>query len=152
MVEITKNLFIGDDNDFNSVDDSWYVVHACKDPYHRKLLGYRTPGCPKCEEYYFAERDNILYLNLVDADNVQYIPNVVINKALDFIDEHIKDNKILVHCNLGESRSPSIGLLYLRKMGYFDGKSVSQGMFEYKEIYKKFNPNHGMMDYIIQNW
>ena len=95
---------------------------------------------------------NILYLNLVDADNVQYIPNVVINKALDFIDEHIKDNKILVHCNLGESRSPSIGLLYLRRMGYFDGKSASQGMFEYKEIYKKFNPNHGMMDYIIQNW
>lgn len=152
MVEITKNLFIGDDNDFKQIDENWYVIHACKDPYHRRLLGYRTKACPKCDEYYFAERGNILYLNLVDATDVKYIPNVVINKALEFIDKHIAQNKILVHCNLGESRSPSIGLLYLRKIGYFDGKNALQGMFEYKEIYEKFNPNHGMMDYIIQNW
>ena len=152
MVEITKNLFIGNDSDFKNVDDSWCVIHACKEPYHRNLLGYRTRSCPQCDEYYFAQREKVLYLNLVDATDVKYIPKIIIDKALSFIEEHIENNKILLHCNLGESRSPSIGLLYLRKTGYFDGKNALQGMFEYKEIYKKFNPNHGMMDYIIQNW
>lgn len=152
MVEITKNLFIGDDNDFKSVDKSWCVIHACKEPYHRALLGYRTPGCPKCDEYYFAERGNILYLNLVDANDVRYIPKIVIDKALSFIEEHIEDNKILVHCNLGQSRSASIGLLYLRRIGYYDELNAIQGMSEYKNLYEKFNPNPGMTQYVIQNW
>ena len=43
MIEITNNLYIGNQNDFEfnvKGKDNWSVVHAYKEPYHRALLGY----------------------------------------------------------------------------------------------------------------
>ena len=152
MVEITKNLYVGDDDDFKTIDDNWYVIHACKEPYHRKLLGYTTRSCPMSDEYYYAERDNILYLNLVDAKTVQYIPKIVINKAIDFIENNINEHKILLHCNKGESRSPSIALLYLNKIGIIHENNPLTGIDEFRKIYPNYKPNPGMFQYVLQNW
>lgn len=152
MVEITKNLYVGDDNDFKTIDDGWYIIHACKEPYHRRLLGYTTRSCPMCSEYYYAERDNILYLNLVDAKTVQYIPKIVINKAIDFIENNINEHKILLHCNKGESRSPSIALLYLNKIGVIHENNPLVGIDEFRKIYPNYKPNPGMFQYVLQNW
>lgn len=152
MVEITKNLYVGDDNDFKTIDDGWYIIHACKEPYHRRLLGYTTRSCPMCDEYYYAERDNILYLNLVDAKTIEYIPKIVINKAIDFIENNINEHKILLHCNKGESRSPSIGLLYLNKIGAIHENNPLVGIDEFRKTYPNYKPNPGMFQYVLQNW
>jgi len=103
MIEIHSNLFAGDATDELKVRgrDGWAVVHACKDPYHRQLLGYTTKGAPKDHpEYFFAERGNRLYLNLVDAPDPEYIPKEIIDKAIAFIHEKLSEgSKVLVHCN-----------------------------------------------------
>ena len=58
MIEIYPNLFVGDQGDYEyqvKGQDGWAVVHACKEPYHRQLLGYRTRGAPKGHpEYLYA--------------------------------------------------------------------------------------------------
>ena len=114
MVEITKNLFIGNQEDYEynvKRKTDWFVVHACKEPYHRMLLGYKGRSAPKeHSEYLIGIRENRLFLNIIDADNPNYIPKEIIDAAIDFIESSLSSgSKCLVHCNQGESRSPSIG-------------------------------------------
>ena len=118
MIEIHPNFFVGNQDDFEyqvNGQEDWAVAHACRDPYHRQLLGYKGRGAPKDHpEYLYAERGNRLYLNLVDAADPVYIPKEVIDKAVAFIHEKLAEGlKVLVHCNQGESRGPGIGFLYL---------------------------------------
>ena len=56
MIRIYSDLFVGDQGDYEyqvKGQDGWAVVHACKEPYHRQLLGLhnlrhpeKSPGGP----------------------------------------------------------------------------------------------------------
>jgi hypothetical protein len=112
MIEILGNLFVGNQDDYEfSVkrQDGWAVVHACKEPYHRQALGYKTQGAPKTHpEYLIARRGERLILNLVDADNPAYIPAEIIDAALAFIHEQLaSERRVLVHCNQVYSKPSS---------------------------------------------
>lgn len=77
MIEVKSNLFVGSQDDEAAIrgQGGWFVVHACKEPYHRQALGYSGRGAPKDHpEYLIARREGRLILNLVDVDNVSYIP------------------------------------------------------------------------------
>lgn len=151
MIEILPNLFIGTafdyENDVKDVD-GWAVVHAAKEPYHRQLLGYTGRAAAKDHpEYLMAKRGDRLFLNLIDAPMVDFIPKEVIEAALNFISEKISEGKkVLVHCNLGESRAPTIGMLYMVKAGSF-GKDFPTVVKEFKKIYPKYDPGVGMADF-----
>lgn len=156
MIEITNNLFIGDQNDFEfnvKGKDNWSVVHACKEPYHRALLGYSGRGAPKNHsEYLFAKRKNLLFLNLIDTDSPAYISKAIIDVALKFIDEALfRNRKCLVHCNLGESRSPSIGFLYLAK-NHLLSKDYYIAENEFRDLYPAYNPKNGIRLFVKNNW
>ncbi len=157
MIEIYPNLFIGtvDDYEFQvKGQEGWSVVHACKEPYHRRELGYTTNGAPKGHpEYLIAKRENRLILNLVDAPNPAYIPKEIIDAALEFIQKGLSEGrKMLVHCNLGESRSPSIALLYLATYTDRLPKEFSAAEHEFRQIYQSYNPGAGMKGFLVQNW
>lgn len=157
MIEIYKNLFIGDEQDYEyhvKNHPEWYVVHACKEPYHRGLLGYHGRGAPKDHpEYLFAFRGNILYLNLVDADSPDYIPKEIIDVALNFINKsQLSASPCLVHCNLGESRSPSIGLLYLVSISQLPSTDLATAESTFLKLYPQYNPKLGMRGFMEINW
>jgi hypothetical protein len=157
MIEIFKNLFIGSETDYEQSvkgQPDWCIVHACKEPYHRALLGYSGRGAPKDHpEYLFAKRVNRLFLNLVDADDPAYISEEIINESLKFIDAALsKDKKCLVHCNLGESRSPSIGLLYLAYKSLIHIGSFIEAEQSYRLIYPAYNPKKGIRGFLQMNW
>ena len=47
MIEVYPDLFVGTERDYESVvrhEDEWYIVHACKEPYHRRELAYTSRG------------------------------------------------------------------------------------------------------------
>ena len=157
MIEIFPNLWIGTEKDFESDvkgKPDWETVHACKEPYHRQLLGYTGRGAPKDHpEYLFAQRNNRLYLNLIDAPNPDFIDKSIIDIALDFIHQGLLNNhKVLVHCNLGESRSPSIGLLYLAIYSDKLPKTFIEAEQAFRQIYHNYNPGGGMRGFLILNW
>lgn len=109
MTEIHKNLFIGNENDYEfkvKNQEGWSVIHACKEPYHRQALGFLGRGAPKDHpEYLMAKRENRLILNLVDVENPAYIAKEIIDEALEFIDQRLKEGrKVLVNCNHEMSR------------------------------------------------
>lgn len=121
MKEIYPNLHIGSQDDYENIvrnQDGWYVIHACKEPYHRQALGYTGRSAPKEHpEYLIAYRGNHLILNLVDASDPAYIPKEIIDEAIKAIGVNIVNHKVFVHCNQGQSRSAEIGLLYLHRIG-----------------------------------
>ncbi len=157
MIEIFPNLFIGTEQDYEyqvKGQPDWMVVHTCKEPYHRRELGYTSRGAPKGHpEYLIARRGNRLILNLVDAPDPAYIPKEIIDAALEFIRKGLSEShKVLVHCNLGESRSPSIGLLYLATHTDKLPKEFATAEQSFRQIYPPYNPSSGMRGFLVKNW
>jgi predicted protein tyrosine phosphatase len=155
MKEIYPNLFIGSEDDYKFLShdlDGWYIIHACKEPYHRIALGYFGKAAPKDHpEYLIAERDGHLILNLVDAQDPSFIPKEIIDKALDTINHKINNQKVLVHCNQGMSRSAVIGMLYLHSKGMLPD-DFHEAERKFLELYPSYAPNNGMRMYALNNW
>lgn len=156
MIEVIPNLFVGSEIDEQRLrgHEGWFFIHACKEPYHRQALGYTGRAAAKNHpEYLIARRPGRLILNLVDVDNPDYISADIIDAALEAIRDNIDANKILLHCNQGQSRSPGIALLYLLKYTSLLPKSdINSASEAFKAIYPPYNPALGVKEYIRLNW
>jgi len=158
MIEVHPNLFVGDEEDYEFGvvgQEGWAVIHACKEPYHRQALGYRGRGAPKDHpEYLVARRGNRLILNIVDVDNPAFFDKGMIEAALDFIDEALaKGQKVLVHCNQGESRSPSIALLHMAsRLDVLPTESLAAAEDQFRTVYPAYNPKPGIRGHLHQYW
>lgn len=154
MIEIFQNLYVGSEHDYESTvryQDGWRIVHACKEPYHRAALGYTGRAVHKMHpEYLIARRGHRLILNLVDAADPAYIPKEIIDAALDFTRLGLQDGqRVLIHCNQGESRAPSIGFLYLiAHTGAIAAESPEEAGKEFCRIYPAYNPAPGMRGFV----
>lgn len=158
MIEICQRLFIGNESDYEmrvKHKAGWWIVHACKEPYHRQLLGYKGRGAPKDHpEYLIARRDNRLIVNLVDADDPAYIPKQIFDECLVFIETALNSGgNVLVHCNQGESRSPSIGFLYLVvHTDILPKASFEAAETSFLRIYPAYRPKGGMRGFLRIYW
>jgi predicted protein tyrosine phosphatase len=158
MIEVHSRLFIGHEGDYEyrvAGQEGWAVVHACKEPYHRDLLGYTTKGAPKDHpEYLFAVRGDRLYLNLVDVADPAFIHVEQVETAIAFIHEKLTSGKkVLVHCNQGESRGPGIAFLYLlRHTPALAKTSLADALGAFQRIYPAFHPGPGIAGYIAAHW
>ena len=167
MIEVYPSLWVGSGEDLPStltpeqtVKDGWFVVSASKFPWHRDALGYTGRAVANTHpEYLIAARDRRLILNLVDAPDPAYVREEIVTTALEMIDASLSGGlKVLIHCNQGQSRAPTLALLwlrwgaasvvsyYLRKMSYDDAAEAFRG------IYPSFAPAGGMEGYARAHW
>ncbi|MCS3936971.1 putative protein tyrosine phosphatase [Salinibacter ruber] len=63
------------------------------------------------------------------------------------------EDRLLIHCNQGRSRSPSLALLLLAT----HTDEVPTGSFVeargvFKELYPKYQPSRGIQSYLQNNW
>jgi predicted protein tyrosine phosphatase len=146
MKEVFSNLYVGSDKDVSRAKEKGFaIVHACKDGdfSHRSLLKYDTMAAPKSSEYLIAKRPDNLYLNLVDSDDPNYIPREVIDAALVFIKENLDKNRpVLVHCNMGQSRAPTIAFLYLYSIGKLPAEH-HKAVRTFRQLYPDYEPGIG---------
>lgn len=156
MIEAHPNLFVGDESDALAVagEPGWFVVHACKEPYHRAALGYTGRGAPKDHpEFLFAEREGCIALNLVDLPDPAMIRPEVVAAGLRAIDANIERGKVLVHCNRGESRAPTIALLWLAlNTDRFDDCDFAEAVDRFRQVYQPFRPAAGMEGFARRVW
>ncbi len=158
MIEVHPSLWVGDQTDALTTigKTGWFVVSAAKYPWHRDAVGYTTKAAPKDDpEYLMALRGRHLALNLVDVPDPAYIPPAVINAALATIEINLADpdTQVLVHCNQGASRAPTIGLLFMRKFtDRFADKLHWEAVQEFKRTYPAYAPAAGMDGYAKQHW
>lgn len=156
MIEVHQNLFVGAELDEQRLrgDGGWFFVHACKEPYHREALGYTGRAAAKGHpEYLIARRPGRLILNLVDVADVNFIMPEIVDAAINAIHLNIPERKVLVHCNQGQSRSPTIAMLYLaRHTDIFRGLDHAAAFGAFAAIYPPFAPARGMAEYARLNW
>ena len=161
MKEVHKNFFIGNDTDCDVCrsNPEFSIIHACK-TCHQRALRY-SGSLPSSHPNYLIledspasiERRN-LYLNMVDMSN-ELLPeftNPIFKQAIAFINREIQTKKVLIHCNLGMSRSPSIGLVYLAKTGIISKKSFAEAVNEFVILYPRYSPGTGILSYMQYNW
>ena len=155
MIEVNKNLFVGAEQhcSFDSSDE-WAIIHACKHPCHANAVGYKGKLSPTHPNYLIFESGKHLVLNLVDMER-EFLPkftNPIMETAMQFIDKYISNNKILVHCNQGQSRSPSLALLYLARQDVITNTSYSEATTEFIKIYPIYSPGTGIAAYLNRHW
>ncbi len=157
MREIVKGLWVGNRTDYDEAKDrpDWSFLLAARDPWHRRLLGYSGRAAPEDDpEYYYARRDHTLYLNLVDSPLMIYIPSDVINAALAFIaEEWGKFRSVLIACNKGESRSPTLAMLFMRQATDLLNDDYALAREQFRALYyPEYKPAGGMAEYARFHW
>jgi len=158
MLEVYPDLFVGSRNDYErmvSGQAGWAIVHACKEPYHRQAVGYRLWNAARSHpEYLVARRENRLMLCLLDLPVPWFIKKEMIVQALDFINEMRAGGlKVLVHCRMGPSRSPSITLLYLAtRLGVLTRVSFEAAEEEFRRVYPLYRPSRGIRVHVRRCW
>lgn len=154
VIEVAPNLFVGSQDDLPEAEaQGFYIIHAAKEPWHRKALGY-APGkaAPKGPEYLFTARPMHMALNLIDAADVAYIPTELVESAVASISNMLIHHKVLIHCNQGKSRAPTLALLYLARYTDALSSDYGQAMHDFKRLYPEYAPAQGMADYVRLNW
>ena len=155
MIEVYKNIYIGTDNHctFQHVDDL-AIIHACKHPCHVNAIGYKGNLPNYHPNYLVAEINNHLVLNIVDMEKELHptFTNPIMASAIHFMEKHVLDRKVLVHCNQGQSRSPSIVLIYLARIRVVDSSSFSSAVKDFLKLYKYYSPGKGIAMYLNRNW
>ena len=141
LIEITANLF---------------VIHAAKEPWHRNALGYTERGAPPAHpEYLVAKRPGELMLNLVDMKSIspQYT-NPIVEAAFEAIDHSLDaGKKVLLHCNEGKSRAPTLALLWMGEHGYYQDTPFDQAAEAFRNnLYPEYDPGAGMANYARERW
>lgn len=155
MEEVYEGLYVGAEGSCARVGGEFAVVHACKHPCHQRGVGYSGDLDPDHPEYLVADRDTDLYLNLVDMprklDHGYTEP--IVSSALEFVDDHISDRPVLIHCNEGLSRSPSLAMLYLAKrVGAVSDRSYQDAKADFSELYPAYSPGRGIHLYLEDWW
>ena len=159
MKKIYEKIYVGNQNDFYSIKlGEWAVIHACKDPFHKELVGYVGNLSKEHPDYPYKEVENRLALNLVDTEfaydlnwHSHYLN--IFQYTMKFIDKEVSEGKnILIHCNQGESRGPSIGMLYLAYKGIFGYKDYDYTKIEFLKLYPEFNPKRNISENIKACW
>ena len=155
MKEIHTNLFIGTDADCRicSEDSGFSIVHACQSCY-LQAVNFRTARSPKHPHHLVFENASQLYLNLLDTPEelVSKSTNPLFKGAIEFIKRELQNKKVLIHCNLGMSRSPSIGLVYLARTGVIPKNSYKEAYADFLKLYPKYYPGTGITLYLINKW
>ena len=153
MFEISERLFIGSDADHRFGDNEWAIVHACKSPCHQQAVGYRR-SLPRSHPNYLAlERPDDLFLNMIDPPDPLFMPPLF-SSFLEFAPRHWEQGKkVLVHCNQGESRAPSLGLLFLVKYkNEISDASYQAARMEFQKLYPYYQPGQGIQIYLADHW
>lgn len=155
--EIAPNLHVGGAfiwKTLNALHDNIAVLSCAKDPWHRDMVGYtRERPLPRDHpEYLFAQRGNRATMNMVDAPDARYFSREMIDAGLKFMTaQRMRGQVLVVHCNEGLSRGPSMAFLHLLRRGELS-REYTAALNEFRVLYPAYSPGAGIEAFIRQNW
>lgn len=153
MQEVHERVIVTNDRSCISGSDSVAVVHACKSPCHQLAVGYRGNLPSSHPNYLVLEQENDLFLNIIDPVGPLFMPPLF-SAFLEFASKHWgQGKKLLIHCNQGESRAPSLAMLFLaKKLSVIPDSSYEAARLEFERIYSTYKPGRGIEIYFSKNW
>ena len=125
-------------------------IHACKHPCHMEKFGQLAPSDRR---YLGGEEAGELYLNLIDAKEPLFQRNSF-EYFLRFARDHWLDQRpIFIHCNKGQSRAPTLALLFMAKcLKVIPNTSYDDAWDEFQKCYGEYKPNSGIEQWMRENW
>lgn len=154
MQELLTNLYVGSDDDKPGED--WACIHAAKNPWHCDAVGYKGNLPKEHPNYLMLKFDDDLYLNMIDPpfELSAEFTDPIVKECFKFIDENrdIRDRPVLVRCNKGLSRSPSIVMAYMARKMLFEGTTFKDVSEEFRIVYPDYKPGDGVAAYFSNNW
>lgn len=153
MISVYERIFVGSEVDCRQGTASHVVVHACKSPCHQRSVGY-TKSLPNTHPNYLALRRPFdLYLNIIDPP-VPLFQAETFRQFLEFAREHYDCGaSLLIHCNKGESRSPTLALVFLAKhLNVIPNSSFEAAKEAFSVHYSEYRPGLGIQKYLNLNW
>jgi protein-tyrosine phosphatase len=152
LVRVADRLSYGDGGTCSRIDDgSLGVVHACRMPCFRRAVAYpdNLPETP--HHHLICERGHHLFLNLIDPPEPRFAMPCF-QAFLRFVDREISDREVLIHCNWGESRAPSLALLYMAKrLGTLPDDSYERAAEAFRSQFP-YRPGQGISHWLAGNW
>lgn len=96
-------------------------------------------------------------LNLVDMNSFSssYLDfnRGMFMSAFSFLDEYKeKGYRLLIHCNQGESRAPTLGMLYAARFGAFDYVDFDASVQKLRALYPSYNPKQNIYMTVKSLW
>lgn len=159
MIEVATNIYMGNQTDFENLryTSGWSFLHCCKDPYHKELVGYSGNLSSTNPDYAYKIIGHRMALNLVDMDfysaNYLQFNKDMFENAFNFLDNQLRaGNKVLIHCNQGESRAPSLTMLYLARIGVLPRDNFLNTFIKFKMKYPIMNPKKNIITTVENLW
>lgn len=136
-------------------DDAWAVVNTAK-TVHCEIMGWGNRPPSDHPNYVEFEDGQLLSFNWVDgpASLFDYQRRGVERfiQALDFIDRWYPTKDILINCDQGQSRSPTLALLYLAKrLKRIPDTSFHDARMEFQMVYLAYAPK-GIAEFVSDHW
>ena len=151
MIEIANNIFVGAEQDFYTIQnqENWAILHCCKNPFHCDFVGYKGTISSTHPDYALKRKGNEMALNLVDmntfSENYLSFNENMFRVAFEFLDKYREQGcKILIHCNQGESRGPTMGMFYSAYCGLFGSPDFDETVAEFRKLYLRYNPKRNI--------
>jgi hypothetical protein len=153
MQEVYERVFVANDQSCRRGDDEWAVVHACKIPCHQRAVGYQGSLHKTHSNYLALIEGSNLFMNIIDPPVPLFMP-ASFTCFLGFSDKHwLAGKKLLIHCNKGESRAPSLALLFLAKCrSALNKDSYQSARLQFEARFPNYNPGKGIQTYFAQKW
>jgi hypothetical protein len=153
MVMVHDRLYIGDVGTCQPSSDLLAVVHACKSPCHQRSVGYTGSLSPMHPNYLVLRDPYDLYLNIIDPP----VPLIKIETFVQFLlfagEHHDRGAFVLIHCNQGESRAPTLAHLFLAKhLRVIPNGSFSDAKTVFACLYAGYRPGAGIQQFLTTNW
>lgn len=153
MISVQDGLFVGNERDCRRGGSDWAVIHACKHPCHVAAVGYSGSLASGHPNYLvFADRDD-LFLNMIDP-SAPLFKLELFSACLSFASRKTEEGKsLLIHCNQGESRAPSLALLFLAKVKLaISNDSYASARTDFELLFRNYRPGRGIQTYLATNW
>lgn len=152
-VTVFERVLVGDLSCCRSADPQVAVIHACKSPCHQRAVGYTRSLGASHPEYLWRLQPGELFLNLIDPP-MPLFKIESFQQFLQFAAQHYQRGAtLLIHCNQGESRAPSLAMLFLAcHLRAIPHDNFAAAASAFTRLYPAYAPGQGIRQFLTQNW
>lgn len=148
MIKVHERLYVGDLHDCGH--PGMAVVHACKHPCHAGRCGAKV--AKDSPDYLTHEHGGDLYLNMIDPDIPLFQSEMFVTFLAWVRERWTAGETVLIHCNKGGSRAPSLAALVMSKVICEWPDDYAEAAARMDEILQGFNPGRGIREYLADHW
>lgn len=155
-VRIYPHLRVGGDDAYERLknEENWSFLRCCKygPGGHQRTLDYHTLAAPEGSEHFVVKRGHLMALNMLDLDDPHYVDPDMIFTGLEFVKQELEAGReVLISCNAGLSRGPTVGLMFLRYIGDLPHAYLHSVRLFY-HIYRQYRPSQGIEQFARNVW